>query len=185
MPNFQPAPSDSFRTSIPAGTYTVDTAHSDVAFRAKAFGLKWARGHIPVGTGTIEVVTDGCLTGHGQLAADQITTGLAPRDWHLRSSHYLHTAKHPTITVAINSADFATGQASCDVTIRDAAAPVQMELQSVEFIDGGLHLRAATTVDRTVYPMLPPLAGVSRQVHLEVTVVARRADSNKDVSVIE
>jgi polyisoprenoid-binding protein YceI len=177
MPNFQPAPSDSSRTSIPAGTYTIDTAHSDVAFRAKAFGLMWVRGHIPVGTGTIEVA-DGHLTGQGLLAADQIATGLGPRDWHLRSSHYLHTAKHPTITVAINSADLAAGQASCDVTVRETAAPVQMDLQSVEVVDGGLHIRAATTVDRTVYPMLPPIAGVSRRVHLEVTVVARRADSN-------
>ena len=177
MPNFQPAPSDSTRASIPAGTYTVDTAQSDVAFRAKAFGLMWVRGHIPVGAGTIEV-TDGRLTGHGLLAADQITTGVGPRDWHLRSSHYLHTAKHPTITVAIDSADLTAEQADCEVVVRDTTAPVRLDLQSVEVVDGGLRITAATTVDRTVYPMLPPIAGVSRRVHLEVTVVAHRTDSN-------
>jgi polyisoprenoid-binding protein YceI len=77
--------------TIPAGTYQVDPARSELKFRAKAFGLMWVRGRIPVTSGTIRI-TEGQLEGSGEIGAAEIDTGLAARDWHLRTSHYLHTA---------------------------------------------------------------------------------------------
>ncbi|GCE44573.1 COG2353: Uncharacterized conserved protein [Rhodococcus wratislaviensis] len=168
MPDIHSASSD---PAIPAGTYAVDTERSAVTFRAKAFGLMWVRGRIPVLEGSI-TVSDGRITGTGLLAADRIDTALGPRDWHLRSAHYLHTDKHPTIRVAIDGADLSSGSVACEVTVRGTTAPTQLQLRSIAAADT-LDITAETTVDRTVYPMLGPWAGVSRRANLAITLVAR------------
>ena len=102
MPNPDTAESteSGIATTPPDGVYEVDPEGSRLLFRAKAFALAWVRGTIPVAGGTIRIA-DGRASGAGELTADRITTGLAPRDWHLRSSHYLHTAKHPRIRVSV------------------------------------------------------------------------------------
>ncbi|MFC9556236.1 YceI family protein [Rhodococcus sp. NPDC056960] len=165
------ASSDPASAAIPAGTYAVDTERSMVTFRAKAFGLMWVRGRIPVREGSI-TISEGRITGTGLLAADRIDTALGPRDWHLRSAHYLHTDKHPTIRVAIDGAYLSSQSVPCEVTVRETTAPTQLRLRSIEAVDT-LHITAETTVDRTVYPMLGPWVGVSRRANLLITLVAR------------
>src|SRR3954452_15344156 len=81
-------------------TYEVDTDASELRFRARAFTRFWVRGTMPVAEGSVRFI-DGRVTGDGQIAADRLSTGLAPRDWHLRSSHSLHTARHPRIRVSV------------------------------------------------------------------------------------
>jgi hypothetical protein len=49
--------------------------------------------------------------------------------------------------------------------MRDTPAAVQFTLGSPEFRGGAQHLQAHAVLDRTVYPVLPPAAGVSRLVH--------------------
>ncbi|MDH6287770.1 YceI family protein [Rhodococcus opacus] len=171
MPDIHSASSDPASTAIPAGTYAVDPERSTVTFRAKAFGLMWVRGRIPVREGSI-TVSGGRITGTGLLAADRIDTALGPRDWHLRSAHYLHTDKHPTIEVVINGADLSRGSVPCEVTVRGATAPTQLQVRSIDAADT-LDITAKATVDRTVYPMLGPWAGVSRRANLVITLVAR------------
>lgn len=171
MPDISPASSDPASTAIPAGTYAVDTEQSTVTFRAKAFGLMWVRGRIPVREGSI-TISDGRITGTGLLDADRIDTALDPRDWHLRSAHCLHTNKHPTIRVAIDGADLSSHSVPCEVTVRGTTAPTQLQLRSIKEA-GTLDITAETTVDRTVYPMLGPWAGVSRRANLTITLVAR------------
>jgi len=48
-----------------------------------------------------------------------------------------------------------------------------MTITHWEVDDGELHLEAAVELDRSPFPMLPPLAGVSRRVRIELIVVAR------------
>ncbi|MDV7243220.1 MULTISPECIES: YceI family protein [Rhodococcus] len=171
MPDIHSASSDPASTTIPSGTYAIDTGRSAVTFRAKAFGLMWVRGRIPVREGSI-TVSGGRITGTGLLAANRIDTALGPRDWHLRSAHYLHTDKHPTIRVAIDGAALSSQSVPCEVTVRGTTAPVRLQLRAIEVADT-LHITAETTVDRTVYPMLGPWAGVSRRANLVITLVAR------------
>ncbi|GAF42977.1 hypothetical protein RW1_005_00820 [Rhodococcus wratislaviensis NBRC 100605] len=122
MPDIQSASSDPASATIPGGTYAIDTERSTVTFRAKAFGLMWVRGRIPLREGSI-TISDGRITGTGLLAADRIDTALAPRDWHLRSTHYLHTDKHSTIEVAIDGADLSSQPVPCEVTVRGPRHP--------------------------------------------------------------
>src|SRR6266568_6799462 len=112
MPNTEPsmiAQPPSAR-AIPPGTYVADSARSQLSFRAKAFGLIWVHGHMPAVGGTI-YVSEGQLRGTGEVAAGRISTGLRARDWHLRTRHYLHTARHPNIQLAVDDADIASGHA--------------------------------------------------------------------------
>jgi len=160
--------------TIPAGTYQVDPARSTLKFRARAFGLMWVRGHMPVTAGTIRI-TEGRLEASGEIGAAQIDTGLAARDWHLRTSHYLHTRAHPRIGVSFAGADLGATQADCTVTVRGTPSTVPMRVRRVAFDDGTLCIEAGVALDRTPYRMLPPLAGVSRVVHLDVEIAATQA----------
>ena len=159
--------------AVPDGTYVVDPKLSSIAFRAKAFGIKWVHGKIPVADGEI-TVSESRLNGQGNLSADRIDTGLRPRDWHLRSSHYLHTAQYPNIAVNIDNVSLLRRWHHCEATIKDVVARSQLWLKTVQCIDNELHVEATMTMDRTLYPMLPPAAGVSRLVSLDITIVARR-----------
>ena len=162
--------------TIPAGTYQVDPARSTLKFRAKAFGLMWVRGHMPVTAGTIRI-TEGRLEASGELGAAHIDTGLAARDWHLRTSHYLHTRAHPRIGVSFTGTDLGATQADCTVTVRGTPGTVPMRVRRVAFDEGTLRIEAGVALDRTPYRMLPPLAGVSRVVHIDVEIAATQASA--------
>lgn len=177
IPTSLPHPPTGAETSaqdIRDGLFLADCARSELRFTAKAFTLVWVRGRMPAASGTIRI-QNGKLSGMGEIAATAVSTGVAARDWHLRTSHYLHTRRYPVIRLAVDDADLTTGTACCVVTVRDSSAPVTMTITHWEIVDGELHLEAEVELDRTAFPMLPPLAGVSRKVRAELTVVARRA----------
>jgi polyisoprenoid-binding protein YceI len=161
---------------IPAGTYVADPARSGLHFRAKAFGLIWVRGFLPAVGGGVQVA-DGRLSGTGEVAAGRISTGLRARDWHLRTSHYLHTTRHPTIAMSVADADIASGHADVQIVVRGNEAVVRLELDSVDVDSGTLQLEAHGTLNRSPLGMLRPAFGVSRLVHVELTVVATAAPS--------
>lgn len=87
----------------------------------------------------------------------------------------MHAKLHATITLSVQEAEIASGQADCTITVREVSRVVPMKLKSIEFRDDRLHLEASVELDRTAFAMLPPAAGVSRTVHVALTVVARPA----------
>ena len=161
------------RPDPPDGTYDIDPEVSQLRFRAKAFAVAWVRGTMPVSSGSISI-RDGRVSGSGEVAADKVTTGLAPRDWHLRSSHYLGTARHPRIAVSVDGTGLEAGQFPCTVVVRDTPATVPLDVRAVQIQDGLLRIECHLVLDRTPFPMLPPLAGVSRRVDVELTLVATK-----------
>ena len=157
----------------PEGVYEVDPERSQLQFRAKAFTLAWVNGTMPIAGGTIRIA-DGRVSGAGELAADQITTGLAPRDRHLRSSHYLHTAKHPRIRVSVDNAPVGAASIPCTAVVRGVSCITAFEIGAVEYTRGVLRVDGRLLLDRTPFPMLSPIAGVSRLVHLDLSIRATR-----------
>jgi polyisoprenoid-binding protein YceI len=160
-------------TTPPDGIYDVDPGGSRLQFRARAFTVAWVRGTMPVAGGTIRI-TNGRITGVGELAADRVSTGLGPRDWHLRSSHYLHTATHPRIQVSVDNAPAGAASIPCVVVVRGASCVTQFELGTVEYAGDVIRVDGRLVLDRTPFPMLPPVAGVSRLVHLDLSIRATR-----------
>jgi polyisoprenoid-binding protein YceI len=154
------------------GTYAIDTDASQFRFRAKAFTRFWVRGTMPIAEGSVRF-TDGRVSGDGQIAADRLSTGLAPRDWHLRSSHYLHTARHPWIRVSVAETPVG-GPFECTVVVRGTSCTVPLTVDAVELDEEVLQVTGHLLLDRRPLPMLPPIAGVSRLVEIELELLARR-----------
>ncbi|HEX3827548.1 MAG TPA: YceI family protein [Sporichthyaceae bacterium] len=152
-------------------TYHVDPARSRLSFSAKSFGIVRVHGFMPVVAGTIRL-QNGRVQATGASAADRIDTGLRPRDWHLRTAHYLHSAAHPTIQLRVEDGPLAPGELDATLVVRDVAAPIRLTVEAVEQTENTLVVHASTSLDRTPFPGLRPFAGVSRIIHVELNITA-------------
>jgi len=180
MPNTEPsmiAQPPSAR-AIPPGTYVADSARSQLSFRAKAFGLIWVHGHMPAVGGTIHV-SEGRLRGHrrGRGQQDQHRTagpGLAPA--HETLPAHRAASEHPAVGRQRRHR-LRTRRLPCHRQGKPAS--IGLELDSAQVSDGTLRLRAHGTIDRSSFGMLPPPYGVSRLVHVVLTVVAMPAATHR------
>ena len=87
-------------TTIAAGTWTVDLAHTRAAFAARHLFGSTVHGTIAVTAGTIEVGADGCpVRLHVTLHPASIDTGNARRDSDLRGRRFLAVDAHPLMEV--------------------------------------------------------------------------------------
>ena len=88
-------------TTVAAGTWTVDLAHTRAAFAARHLFGSTVPGTIAVTAGTIEVGTDGRpVRLHATLDPASIDTGNARRDSDLRGRRFLAVDAHPLMEVA-------------------------------------------------------------------------------------
>jgi polyisoprenoid-binding protein YceI len=84
---------------IAAGTWTVDPAHSNVAFSVKHMGIANVRGKFTEFEGTLEVGGDLASSGaHGTVKVSSIDTNEEQRDAHLRSADFFEVDQYPEIT---------------------------------------------------------------------------------------
>lgn len=157
--------------TIPSGRFIADPSQSELRFRAKAFGLMWVTGRLPVVGGTVKIA-GGRLSGEGTVSAAKVDTGLAPRDWHLRTSHYLSAKKYPTISMSIENASFPADVVELQIVVRGYPSVVELHVDNTLINDATLRLQAHGTIDRSPLGMLGPWAGVSRLVHVALTVIA-------------
>src|SRR5699024_10473526 len=84
----------------PAGRYEIDPAASRLTFTTRhMFGMLPVSGSFAITGGTVEVaepLTDSSV--RAEVDAASFDTGNAKRDAHVRSSDYLDTERHPTMT---------------------------------------------------------------------------------------
>src|SRR5579871_2986526 len=86
-------------TIVPAGTWTVDPAHSKVGFAVRHMGIASVRGEFTQFEGTLEVGEDpAALRAHGTVEAASIDTNEPQRDAHLRSADFFGADENPTIS---------------------------------------------------------------------------------------
>ena len=161
--------------SAPAdGVYVLDARRSRLGFRAKAFCLKWVTGTLGLRSGEV-IVESGIVRGHGTADAAAVDTGLKPRDWHLRTSHYLHTAKYPAVRLRVERCHLDSRQADAQLEVRDGVASIPITIDEVRTLGDELRLNISGSFDRRGLGMLPRVAGVSRMVHLDLDLVATRS----------
>lgn len=86
----------------PAGTWSVDPAHSGVEFAVKHMMIATVRGRFSDFEGSLEVAPDGTVSGGGTVRAASIDTNEAKRDEHLRSADFFAVDEHPEITFVID-----------------------------------------------------------------------------------
>jgi polyisoprenoid-binding protein YceI len=155
------------------GEYVLDTDGTTLAFRAKAFCVKWVTGTLRPVTGTI-TVEGGAIRGQGTADTTQVDTRLKPRDWHLRTSYYLHVAKHPQVRLNVDLHRLDSETAEAHLVVRDETVSFPVTIDEMRTVGDKLHVKVSGSFDRRALGMLPPIAGVSRIVHLDMDILASR-----------
>jgi polyisoprenoid-binding protein YceI len=90
--------STSKSTLVPAGTWTVDPAHSSVGFSVKHLGIATVRGHFDDFEGTLEIGEgDESARAYGTVKAVSVNTNDAGRDEHLRSADFFGVEQNPEL----------------------------------------------------------------------------------------
>ena len=112
---------------LPAGTWTVDPAHSELGFVARHLMVTKVRGQFKEFEGSVKVgddITDSQVTAVAQLAS--IDTGSADRDTHLRSADFFDVENNPTMS--FTSTEVTEDSLKGDLTIKGVTKPVVFEL---------------------------------------------------------
>ena len=124
--------SDTSTTTIPAGTWTLDAAHSSVGFTVRHMMVSKVRGKftdytadIVTGTDPLQSKVDATI----QMAS--IDTGDEGRDGHLRTNDFFDIEQFPTMTfrstgVTRSGSDY---KLAGDLTIKGVTKPVTFDLE--------------------------------------------------------
>jgi polyisoprenoid-binding protein YceI len=80
---------------LPAGTWTIDAAHSSVEFAVRHLGITTVKGRASRVDGTIVGGAGAAVA--GVVASESITTFDESRDVHLHSPEFFDTRRHPEL----------------------------------------------------------------------------------------
>jgi polyisoprenoid-binding protein YceI len=166
-------------TVIPAGTWSVDPAHSTVEFQIKHMGLVTVRGYAPVVAATI---TGGDAPSiEGTVDATALTTFDETRDGHLQAPDFFDTARYPELrfesTAIALQGDALAVEGS--LTIKGVTKPVVLEGTLVgtgvdPWGNDRLGIELTGTIDRTEFGVSwnAPLPAGGFLLPDDVTIVA-------------
>jgi len=124
--------SDTTTTTIPAGTWTLDAAHSTVGFTVRHMMVSKVRGKFTDYTADIVTAEDPHQsTVNATIQMASIDTGDEGRDGHLRTNDFFDIEQFPTMTFASTSI---TGsgpdyELHGDLTIKGVTQPVTFDLE--------------------------------------------------------
>lgn len=142
------------------GSWTFDTAHSDVAFSIRHMVFAKVRGSFTRWSGTVVGDDNGALTAlTADIEIDSIDTREAQRDAHLKSADFFDAATHPTMrfqSTAVRGDTSGTFQVDGTLTLHGTTLPVTL---AVEYTGGGKDpwgntrrgYRATTRINRKDY----------------------------------
>ena len=125
-------------TLVPAGTWTVDPAHSTVGFSVKHLGIATVRGKFDEFEGTFEIgENDESARAYGTVKAVSVNTNDSGRDEHLRSGDFFGVEQNPELrfeSTGIEQFDEDTFEIAGDLTMNGVTKPVTLgaEIQGTE-----------------------------------------------------
>jgi polyisoprenoid-binding protein YceI len=114
--------------SIPAGTYNVDPAHSNVGFEVRHMGIATVRGKFGTFQGQIEAGGEAPVL-HGTVDVVSVDTGDENRDGHLKSPEFFDTERHPQISFHSTATEVgAEGKIELagEITIKGITKPIEL-----------------------------------------------------------
>lgn len=172
-----------------ATTWSLDPAHTDIAFSAKHMMITTVRGSFGDVDGTLEIdeaATPPSARGEIRVKTTSVNTGFGARDEHLRSADFFDAATWPEIVVRFDGVE-PTGKdrfrVDADVTIRGVTKRVPFEVEYVgqtTNMKGGRHIAftASAKIDREAWGLTWNMALeqggwlVGKEIKLLVEVVA-------------
>jgi polyisoprenoid-binding protein YceI len=170
---------DAPATVIPAGTWTIDPAHSTVEFQIRHLGLATVKGRAPVVSGEIAGGDAPSISGVVDVTA--LTTFDEQRDGHLQSPDFFDAARYPELQFESTSVDGRADELVVEglLTIKGVAKPVTLKgavvgTGSDPWGNERLGIDLETTIDRTDWGLTwnTPVPGGGFLLPNEVTVVA-------------
>lgn len=174
----------------PAGTYTIDLAHSSAEFVVRHLISK-VRGRFTEWSGEVVIGNrPEDSSASVDIVAASISTNQEMRDNHLRSGDFLLAEEHPTITfrsTGLRPTGGNTFELDGDLTIRGITRPVTL---AAEFAGMGVGMQgnsvlgfsARTTIDREAWGVSWNAAletgglALGKKVDLEIAVELLKAD---------
>jgi polyisoprenoid-binding protein YceI len=160
--------------AIDPGTYRIDPSRSTVRFVSRAmFGLFRVGGTFAVRQGTIVVaddVTESSVT--ATVDAASVDTANTRRDNDLRSAKYLDTERYPDILFA--SREVTSEEVTGILRVHGSDQRVTLTVVP-ESAPDGFRFTTTTRVDRYAFGVTGGKGLVSRQIDIELEIVAARA----------
>lgn len=114
-------------SSLFAGSYGIDVAHSSVGFKVKHLMISNVKGNFKEFSGEFEYdeKRDKLLSLKGIIKADSIDTDIEKRDDHLRSADFFDVSNHPEITFVLTK--ISGEKAYGELTMRGVTKNVTLE----------------------------------------------------------
>lgn len=165
-------------TTLAAGSWALDPAHSAVTFAIRHLGIAKVRGRFSRFDTTFVVDENGFAEIGAVVHLDSFDTGNVDRDNHVRNADFLDIARRPTMTfrvhepVRVAPSFTVTG----DVTIGDVTAPLTLDVEwggAAEFgPTGNRHsgFAAVGKIKRSVFGVGPQIPGLGDAVAVELDI---------------
>ncbi|HLS64726.1 MAG TPA: YceI family protein [Ruania sp.] len=119
-------------TTIPTGTFAIDTSHSEVGFVVRHSGIAKVRGRFTEFTGSFTVAERFAdSSAQVTIQSGSVHTGNEQRDTHLRSADFWSAAETPEWTFTSTSVE-GSGEEFVlhgDLTINGVTKPVDLEVE--------------------------------------------------------
>ncbi len=176
-------------TTLPTGTFDIDTAHSVLGFSVRHAGVARVRGTFTAFSGTLEVAEDFAQsTVSVDIESASVDTGQPGRDEHLRSADFWHAEENPEWTFRTTSVEGSGEEfvVNGDFTANGVTRPVALEAAyhgSTTGPDGKLRLgfSAETSISRKDFELTwnvameggGVLVGDKVKIELDVAAVAQ------------
>lgn len=176
---------------VPAGTYTVDPAHSRVGFSVRHLGVATTKGSFDAFGGVLQINGSDLSTARASGTVDvaSIDTDDETRDENLRSASIFDVEHHPTIaftSTAIRRTGPSAFEIAGDLTMRGITKDVTLraEVRSAETDASGrqrVRLDISGSLNRSDYGIKFEQAGgsgnalVSKEVKLSLDISAVRS----------
>ena len=169
------------RVSLPiaAGTYAIDTVHSQLGFAVRHLGISNVRGTFDTFSGSLvvgETLADTSVTIEAEMAS--INSGNSMRDGHVHGEAFLDVANHPTMTFRTTSIVESAGGYTMtgDLTIRGTTQPLVLAATyngaAVFPVDNSNHhgFSATGSISRSAFGVSYGVPMVSDEVQLTLDV---------------
>lgn len=165
---------------VPAGTYAIDSAHTQASFTVDHFGFSPFSGQLGGVTGTLAI--DPARPGDAKVDVtfdmNAISTTVPALTTHLKSADFFDVANHPTARFVSTSvsANGTSAKIHGNLTLRGVTRPVTLDAQ---FHGAGINpmskklnfgFQAATTIKRSDFGVSAVIPAVSDDVALAINV---------------
>lgn len=171
-----------------AGTWTIDTVHSDVSFYVRHLGVSKVRGHFAAFEGTIVTAEDPVDSSvNAVIKTASVSTNNETRDGHVRSADFLDVESFPEMTftsTAIRPQTSELFEVDGQLTLHGVTKPVTLQLELNGFgkgFDGNAvaGFSAATEISRGDFGVTGGAAGaaVSDKIKIALEIEAGLAQA--------